>query len=215
MKNPLETIPATTVSPQEIWPLRYTFSKKTNMWIGSVTFVIMLAAIVAANYTTSRFGFVPVGFGLEATVGTYFAGLSLVLRDLLQDSVGRKWVIIAIVAGTAISFILSVPAIAFASAAAYFIAEMLDFAVYTPLREKARFGGRKWTLAVILSNTVGAIADTVVFLGIAFGFGAIEDSILGQLVGKTWATIGYLILGYLTSRLIRRAIARKNTKQEK
>ena len=208
METQIQTKPNLT-SSVEVWPLRNTFSRRTCIWIGSIAFTLMLVAILLANWTTSRYGFVPVGFGLEATVGTYFAGASLVLRDLIQDAVGRKWVIVAIIAGSILSFALAAPEIALASVAAYFIAEMLDFAVYTPLREKAKFGGKKWTIAVVLSNIVGAIADTVVFLGIAFGFGAIEDSILGQLVGKTWATVAYLVLGYIAGYFIRKAVARK------
>ena len=46
-----------------------------------------LGCILAANYVTSRYGMVPVGFGLIATAGTYFAGLSFVLRDSLHDAV--------------------------------------------------------------------------------------------------------------------------------
>lgn len=33
-----------------------------------------LGTILAANYATSRYGLVPVGFGLTATAGTWFAG---------------------------------------------------------------------------------------------------------------------------------------------
>lgn len=59
----------------------------------------LLACILAANYVTSRFGLVPVGFGLAATAGTYFAGLALVLRDSLQDVGGKRWVVAVIAAG--------------------------------------------------------------------------------------------------------------------
>jgi len=46
-----------------------------------------LATILAANYVTTLYPNIPVGFGLTATAGTLFAGLSFVLRDLLQDAI--------------------------------------------------------------------------------------------------------------------------------
>lgn len=48
-----------------------------------------LATILMANYLTSNYGLVPVGFGLVTTAGTYAAGLAFVLRDSLQDSIRR------------------------------------------------------------------------------------------------------------------------------
>ena len=66
-----------------------------------------------------------------------------------------------------------------------------------------RFGTlRRWAVAVVGSNIVGAVADTLIFLGVAFGPAAIMPALLGQLVGKLWATVAYLILGWLFARLV-------------
>lgn len=46
-----------------------------------------LGTILAANYVTTRYGMIPVGFGLTATAGTYLAGASFVLRDAVQDTI--------------------------------------------------------------------------------------------------------------------------------
>jgi len=153
----------------------------------------LLATIVAANWLTTEFGFVPVGFGLTATAGTYAAGLALGLRDLLQDNGGKRWVLGVIAAGGVLSYLVSDPFIAIASAVAFAAGELIDFAVYTPLRAKAEAGSGRWTVAVAGSNLVGAIIDTALFIGIAFGVSLIWSAMPGQLVGKAWATLALLI----------------------
>jgi queuosine precursor transporter len=139
-----------------------------------------LACILAANYVTTHLGMVPVGFGLIATAGTYFAGLTFVLRDSLQDLAGKRWTLSAIGAGAALSFLVSDPFIALASAVAFGLAELADLAVYTPLRK------RGYVRAAIASNIVGALVDTIVFLWIA-GF-PIMAALPGQMVGKLLIT---------------------------
>jgi len=42
--------------------------------IALITGTAFVAAIVLANWLTSRYGFVSVGLGLSATAGTYAAG---------------------------------------------------------------------------------------------------------------------------------------------
>lgn len=53
------------------------------------TIVAYLASIVLANWLTSRYGLVSMGFGLMATAGTFAAGLAFVARDAVQDAAGR------------------------------------------------------------------------------------------------------------------------------
>ena len=163
-----------------------------------------IATIVLANYVTTRFGFIPVGFGLAATAGTFAAGLALALRDVIQDLLGRRAVTAVIVAGAALSFLIADPFIAIASAVAFLLSELADFAVYTPLRRRSRLGNRRWAAAVVASNAVGALVDTVIFLGIAFGAAAIMPGVPGQLVGKTWATLAFLAAGWVVSRAVLR-----------
>jgi len=140
-----------------------------------------IATILAANFVTTQYGMVPVGFGLVATAGTYFAGLAFILRDLVQDQAGRLWVSALIVVGAALSFAVSAPAIALASGVAFLLSEAADFAVYTPLRK------RGYIKAAVASNIVGAVVDTVLFLTIA-GF-PLSQAFAGQIVGKTAVTL--------------------------
>ena len=140
-----------------------------------------LASIVAANWLTAHYGFVPVGLGLMATAGTYAAGLAFIARDAVQDTAGRLGAVAALAAGAVLSWWLSTPALAVASAVAFGLSELADMAIYTPLRK------RGYIRAAVASNLLGAVVDTVVFLWLA-GFGLAPLVVAGQLVGKAWIT---------------------------
>lgn len=121
--------------------------------------------VVLANALTARYGFV---FGL-ATAGTFAAGLTFAVRDLLHEAAGRAWVLSAIGAGALLSVgwiemfgtggaPIEPWRLASASGTAFAFAELADYAVYAPLRR------RSVGMAALLSNTVGAIADSALFL---------------------------------------------------
>ena len=157
-----------------------------------------LGTILLANYVTSRYGMVPVGFGLVATAGTYFAGLSFVIRDSLQDAAGKRWTLATIAAGALLSFLVSAPFIALASAVAFGISEAVDLGIYTPLRR------RGYLRAAVASNVAGSIVDTVAFLTIA-GF-PIVAAMPGQIVGKIAVTIAAVVV-VVAYRARRQAVA--------
>lgn len=180
---------------------------------GGIAAVVLITAILLANWVTTDYGFIPIGFGLSATSGTIFAGFALASRDAIQDAWGRIAVIIMILIGTAVSFGIAAAAIALASAAAFFTSEALNYAVYTPLRNKSKLGDRRWAVAVVSSNIVGAVTDTVIFLGIAFGFASVMPALAGQMVGKMYATILYLVIGALIGLLIKRRATKKQPAQ--
>ena len=147
--------------------------------LGAAVTFAYAAATVAANRLTFRYGVIPVGFGLTATAGTYCAGCSLMLRNQVQDLFGRRFVAAAIMAGAALSAFIS-PTLAVASGLAFAVGELIDMALYTPLR---RIG---WARAVLAASLLGAFLDTIVFLDIA-GIPATGRSIAGQLIAKAWA----------------------------
>jgi uncharacterized PurR-regulated membrane protein YhhQ (DUF165 family) len=154
------------------------------MWL-----LAFIGSIVVANYATSVFGLVPIGFGLAVTAGTFAAGAALILRDGLQVAAGRKWAVAAVVVGALLSYVLAEPFIAIASGIAFLVSELVDFAVFTPLRE------RSLPRAVLVSSVVSAPVDTVLFLHIA-GFGVTWQAVLGQFIVKTvmaLAAAGYLV----------------------
>jgi uncharacterized PurR-regulated membrane protein YhhQ (DUF165 family) len=149
--------------------------------IGLLAAGAYVGAVLAANWATAHLGFIPVGFGLTAIAGTYAAGATFILRDFVQDTLGRRVVLAAIVVGAVLSAAVSPTQLALASGITFLLSEAADFAVYTPLRS------RGWARAVLASNTVGFVFDSFLFLWLA-GF-PIASTVTGQIVGKAWATV--------------------------
>lgn len=165
-------------------------------------FAAFITAIATANWATTHYGLVPVGFGLTATAGTYAAGAALLLRDVVQDTTGPRWVFAGIATGAVLTAVMS-PALAVASTVAFLLAELLDMAVYTPLRD------RGWARAALASGIVGAVVDTFAFLALA-GFPITAHSVGGQLVGKAvWVTV-LPVAVVLTIRQVRRGHVSRN-----
>jgi hypothetical protein len=162
-----------------------------------------VATVWCANKALTKWGTVPVGFGLEAPAGVYFAGLGLILRDWLSEIAGRAWVLGAIVAGAALSYwvgaSVQIPGghveIALASGAAFLFSELCDWAAYEPLRERTLAG------AVGVSQLVGAAVDSALFLWLAFGSLAL---FWGQFVGKMLMVLP-VVAGLLLVRRVRTA----------
>ncbi|GAA0957236.1 VUT family protein [Streptomyces rhizosphaericus] len=158
---------------------------------GIATLVAYIATVPAANLAVTHFGAIPVGFGRAAPAGVYMVGLALVLRDLARESAGRGAVLAAIAVGTILSYFLADPALAAASAVAFALAETMDFAVYEPLRKRGLL------IAMLASNAVGLLADSLLFLKLAFGSFAYLP---GQILGKAWMTVAALAVLALLRR---------------
>ena len=148
-----------------------------------------IACIPVANWLIQHVGtvcppdgpcLIPVAPGLMAPSGVLMAGLALVLRDLVQRRLGIAYGFGAIIAGAAISGVLAPFSLVVASTMAFLLSELADFAVYTPLQK------RGLVLAVLASSVVGLVADSIVFLWLAFGS---FDFLLGQIVGKAWMVL--------------------------
>ena len=122
----------------------------------------------------------PGGHPLMAPSGVLMIGLALVLRDLVQRRLGRGVALAAIVAGALLSGAVAPPPLVYASAAAFLLSELADFAVYTPLQR------RGLVIAVLASSVVGLIADSLLFLWLAFGS---LDFLAGQILGKLWMVL--------------------------
>lgn len=156
---------------------------------GFVFLAAFMACIPAANWLVVNMGtvcvpngpcLVPVAPGLMAPSGVLMVGLALVLRDLVQRRLGAGYAFAAILIGAALSAVLAPPALVLASTAAFLLSEMADFAVYTPLQK------RGLVLAVVASSIVGLVADSILFLWLAFGS---LDFLAGQIVGKSWMVL--------------------------
>jgi len=156
---------------------------------GILALLVFGLTIPAANWLIGNAGtvcvpegpcLIPVAPGIMAPSGVLMIGLALVARDIVQRRLGAKAALGAIVVGTALSALLAPQAIVMASAAAFLLSELADFAVYTPLQRK------RFVTAVVLSSIVGLVVDSAVFLQLAFGS---LDFFAGQVIGKVWMVL--------------------------
>jgi uncharacterized PurR-regulated membrane protein YhhQ (DUF165 family) len=162
---------------------------------GLAYFLAFMACIPAANWMIGHVGTIcaasgpclvpvwpwgPGGHPLMAPSGVAMIGLALVLRDLVQRRLGRLAALLAITAGAALSGAIAPPALVVASTSAFFLSELADFAVYTPLQK------RGLVIAVLASSLVGLVADSLLFLYLAFGS---LEFLEGQIIGKTWMVL--------------------------
>lgn len=159
-------------------------------WVGGLAVAIYAGLIVAANWAIKRYGFVPVGFGLVAPAGTYFAGAVFVARDAVQLTLGRWWALVAIAAGAGLSFVTS-PSLALASGTAFAVGELTDWAIFTPLRRRHLVAG------YLVGNVWGLLVDTWLFLWLAFSSIAHWQ---GTALGKFWMTAAALPVVWVLRR---------------
>jgi queuosine precursor transporter len=155
-----------------------------------IAFLVLFAlTIPAANWLIGNVGtkcvpngpcLIPVAPGLMAPSGVAMIGIALVLRDLVQRRLGVVVTISAILVGALLSAWIAPPALVVASAAAFLLSELADFAVYTPLAR------RRLIAAVVASSLVGIVVDSVVFLWLAFDS---LEFLTGQVVGKGWMVL--------------------------
>lgn len=157
--------------------------------VGFLAFFLFLLCIPVANWLIGNVGtvcvpqgpcLIPVAPGLMAPSGVAMVGLALVLRDVVQRTLGPGFSLFAIAIGAALSAFIAPGALVVASACAFLLSELVDFAVYTPLQR------RRLLLAVIASTMAGLVVDSVVFLYLAFGD---LDFLAGQVVGKVWGML--------------------------
>lgn len=154
-----------------------------------IRIIIYLLSIVLANVVTARFA--PLNLGLFIIpYGTLFIGLTLVMRDMVQNVYGRKktygFIMLALVLSALTSHLLGDELwVVFASTLSFIISETTDTEIYTRL--KITFVRR-----VMYSGLFAGFLDSSVFvlIGIGpFGLGFVDwlhvpFAILGQWFGK-------------------------------
>ncbi len=161
--------------------------------VGAVALGAYVGTVIAANWAIQHYGVVPVGFGLVAPAGVYLIGLALVLRDYVQWSLGRIVMLAGLTAGAVLSYAVAAPRLATASAAAFALSELLDFALFTWIAPR-------WAWAVLVGGLAGAVLDSVLFLILAFGSLAFLP---GQLVGKSYGIVAATVLIAARRRAVR------------
>lgn len=145
-----------------------------------------ISTIFIANWLIGNVGYycdpiciIPVWPGIMAPSGVLVIGIGFTLRDLVQRHLGVTWVVVGVLAGALLSAWLS-PTLALASGAAFLFSELADLLVYTPLQRRNLIG------AVLASNVVGLVVDSILFLSLA---GIPMMFLPGQIIGKLWMTI--------------------------
>ncbi|MCM3720047.1 VUT family protein [Fictibacillus phosphorivorans] len=151
-----------------------------------------LLVIVTANVVTAST--MPLVAGkLIIPYGTFFIGLTFILRDLVQRKVGKKKtygvIAIALLASALTSYLLGDTLyIAAASALTFVLSESIDTEIYS--RMNAPFYKR-----VLYSGAVSSLVDSTIF--VIVGLSPIGAGFL------SWDLVPYAILGqYLVKLLI-------------
>lgn len=157
-----------------------------------------VGAIILANWMISTFPPVivwPIP-QLYAPAGVLAAGFVFSFRNLTQETLGRRFSVLAIFVGAGLSWVITADAhlggpvgLALASGGAFLLSELLDYIVYTPMRR------RGWIRAMLASDLAGQVLDSLVFLSTAFGPAGLVF-LAGQIVGKawcTWITVGLMV----------------------
>ncbi|MGW2169166.1 VUT family protein [Streptomyces sp. NPDC001705] len=139
-----------------------------------------LGTIPAANWMVTNLAPIPLGFDQAAPAGVCLAGLSLALRDWVREVAGIPATLAAMGAGVGLSYLMADPRFATASVVAFAVAEALDFLVYEPLRKRGLIKAVAW------SGAVGLVADSLLFLWLAFGD---MQFLPGQVAGKAAMTL--------------------------
>lgn len=115
-----------------------------------------IATIPAVNYAFLHAPFIDLPGGGNFTPLSIVVGLILVLRDFVQREIGH-FVFIPLIIGAILSYVLAGPEIALASGLAFFISEIIDWAIYT-------FTKKPLSARIMLSSMVAAPIDTIVFM---------------------------------------------------
>ncbi|MFD2750728.1 VUT family protein [Virgibacillus siamensis] len=163
---------------------------------------IYLLSIVTANVTAAKFA--PLDLGIFIIPwGTFFIGLTLVMRDMVQNSYGKKKTYLFIAIALALSALSSHLLgdelwIVFASVVSFLISETTDTEIYT--RFKIPFIRR-----VMYSGVVAGFFDSAVFVLIGI-------SPLG-LNFVPWNLVGYAILGQWVTKVLMQLVVAGGIKQ--
>jgi uncharacterized PurR-regulated membrane protein YhhQ (DUF165 family) len=136
----------------------------------------------------------PIHLGDILTWGAFTYPFAFLVSDLTNRHDGptqaRVVVLVGFLVALALSFWLSTPRIAIASASAFLIGQLLDIAVFQRLRN------RYWLVPPLSASLFGSLLDTAIFFGLAFapafgfidGLFGMEDGSLG--FGAPWLGVG-------------------------
>ena len=148
---------------------------------------LYIVLIVLVNYGFSVVPLIKLPDGTMWPPMSLVVGFVFVVRDFAQKEIGHK-ILIAMVVGVAVSYAMADPFIAMASAAAFLVSELADWAVYS-------FTGRPLSQRILLSSLLGTPIDSAVFLG---GIGLLSP--IGVVTMTASKMIGALVVWWLVHR---------------
>lgn len=119
-----------------------------------------VVAILVLNIGFSYVPMIDLGFGLLSPMAL-LAGAVFVLRDFAQRQVGHN-VIFGMAIGAVLSYLLADPYVATASVAAFVLAELVDWMIYTVTK-------KPFSQRVLVSSLISTPVDTLVFLFLITG----------------------------------------------
>ena len=162
--------------------------RKGNTGILFTAVYVLLIPLINWSFTWAPMWEVLPGWAFNPV--TIITGLVLVVRDFAQREIGHK-VLIAMAIALVLTAFAAGPELALASGAAFAIAEMVDWALFT-------FTKYRLSTRVLLSSAIAAPLDTTIFL-----YGAemirpdqltlpnVTMSIIGKMVGAV--VIWYIV----------------------
>lgn len=142
--------------------------------------LVYVALMVVVNVMWAQLPMVETPWG-PWSWGSLLVGAVFVARDFAQRAVGQK-VLLAMVAGLALTYWAASPAIAVVSAAAFAVSEGAEWLTYSVTR-------RPFRERVLLSVAVAVPLDTVVFLG---GLHALSWPQFAMQVASKFVAIGII-----------------------
>jgi uncharacterized PurR-regulated membrane protein YhhQ (DUF165 family) len=152
--------------------------------------ICYLLAIVSANVLTAST--IPFHIGpFIIPAGTFIIGLTFILRDFVQNYLGRKKTYYIIFIAMSVSAVTSYATgdtlwIVFASILTFLVSETTDTEIYTRLK-------LPFTWRVAYSGIVGGLLDSIIFVVIGLSplganflpWNAVFYAIVGQIIVKT------------------------------
>lgn len=125
---------------------------------------VVLANILAARWT------IPLAFGLAVPAGVFAIAPVFSVRDGVHEKLGKRWAYALIAAAAAISYVIAwmsgddlLGRVTLASVVAFVSNESLDTEIYHQLRQRSKL------VAILGSNAVSSLVDSILFIWIAFG----------------------------------------------
>ena len=149
--------------------------------------LLYVAMIVVVNYLFSVTPLVALPDGTMWPPLSLVVGFVFVARDFAQREIGHR-VLFAMLLGAAISYVMADPYVAIASAAAFLVSELADWAVYS-------FTRRPLSQRILFSSALGAPIDSAVFLA---GIGLLSPA--GVIAMTASKLLGAAVVWWLVRR---------------